>query len=99
MPPRLSPKAYKSFGSSLRRLPGWRNDRGTQFGARRSRPPDSSSAASTPLRTLPYWVLSSRTDVGAAAIAMEFDLSPFRATEFCETLLSVRLVVRQMIQR
>ena len=54
------------FGWSLSRLPGWRNERGTQQGANRKSPPDSSSADSTIARTLPYCVLRSRTEVGAA---------------------------------
>src|SRR5687768_11402074 len=62
MPPRLRPNAYRSFGSSFSRLPGWRNDRGTQQGASRSRPPVSDSAASTAALTFEVTVLSSLTD-------------------------------------
>src|SRR3712207_3464405 len=66
MPPRLRPNAYKSFGSSLSRLPGWRNDRGTQHGASRSSPPPSDRADSTRDLTLLETVLSCLTEVGAA---------------------------------
>src|SRR5271157_300844 len=38
MPPRLAPKAYKSWGASLRRRPGIRNERGTHVGASRTMP-------------------------------------------------------------
>src|SRR5262245_13931083 len=45
MPPRCTPRAYRSSSASLSRRPGCRNARGTQVGARRRIPSPRSTAA------------------------------------------------------
>src|SRR3954454_16305347 len=56
IPPRCAPYAYQSSGCSLIRLPGCRNDRGTQVGVSRSNPLPASNARLSRPETLSFFV-------------------------------------------
>src|SRR4051812_38387831 len=67
IPPRCAPYAYQSSGCRRMRLPGCKNERGTQVGVRRSRPwPASRARLSKPL-TLSRFVIFAR---GLATVDM-----------------------------
>src|SRR3954469_2015650 len=67
MPPRCAPKAYRSRGSSFKRPPGIKKERGTQHGASRTIPSPAFSASEASLllgmRELACSVLSERQEV------------------------------------